>query len=83
MTYRHDSTIAMPYHKWAYYDPKVKEIPQTINYAANKTKKVAWLISDCIQENDRINIGYAIQKYIQVLISSQYSPKFLAQFHLS
>lgn len=67
--YRHDSTIANPYYKWAYYDPNVKEIPQTINYAANKTKKVAILISDCRLDNDRLKVAQALQKYIQVLIS--------------
>ena len=66
--HRHDSTIPIPYYKWAYYDPNVKELPQTINYAANKTKKVAWLVSNCELLNDRLAYGHALQKYIQVSI---------------
>lgn len=39
-TYRRDSDIVAPYERWQYYDPSVTQIPQTFNYAANKTKKV-------------------------------------------
>lgn len=39
-TYRRDSDIVAPYERWQYYDPGVTQIPQTFNYAANKTKKV-------------------------------------------
>ena len=39
-TYRRDSDIVTPYERWQYYDPKVTQIPQTFNYAVNKTKKV-------------------------------------------
>ena len=46
-TYRQDSTIVTPYEKWVYYDQNVKAIEQNFNYAENKTKKVAWFVSNC------------------------------------
>jgi len=42
-TYRRDSDLVAPYERWQYYDPSVTQIPQTFNYAANKTKKVRGL----------------------------------------
>lgn len=39
-TYRRDSDIVAPYERWQYYNPKVMQIQQNFNYAANKTKKV-------------------------------------------
>lgn len=39
-TYRRDSDVVAPYERWQYYDSSVTQIPQTFNYAANKTKKV-------------------------------------------
>lgn len=65
--HRHDSTIPIPYYKWAYYNPAIKQMPQTENYAANKTKKVAWLVSNCDHHNDRGAYALALQKHIQVL----------------
>jgi len=53
-TYRHDSDIVTPYQRWAYYDPSVTQIEQfNRNYALNKTKQVAMIISDCNIDNDR------------------------------
>lgn len=49
-----------------YYDPEIKEKLQNQNYATNKTKKVAWLISNCAAHNDRLIYGHELQKYIQV-----------------
>ena len=46
-TYRSDSTIVTPYEKWVYYDDTVKTRTQQINYAAGKTKKVAFFVSNC------------------------------------
>ena len=46
-TYRSDSTIVAPYESWQYYDQGVKTKPQERNYAANKTRKVAWFVSNC------------------------------------
>lgn len=39
-TYRRDSDIVAPYESWQYYNPKVTQVAQSFNYAANKTKKV-------------------------------------------
>ncbi|XP_055306006.1 glycoprotein 3-alpha-L-fucosyltransferase A-like [Sitodiplosis mosellana] len=66
ITYRHDSTIPIPYSKWAYYDPKITHMPQTRNFAQNRTKKVAWMVSNCEAHNDRDVYVRELQKYIQV-----------------
>ena len=55
-TYRSDSTIVTPYEKWVYHQPGVRAVPQTINYAANKTKQVAWFVSNCGARSDGHNI---------------------------
>ena len=44
-TYRSDSTVVTPYERWEYYDPGVRALNQTVNYAANKTKKARVLAS--------------------------------------
>ncbi|XP_026822524.1 glycoprotein 3-alpha-L-fucosyltransferase A-like [Rhopalosiphum maidis] len=47
-TYRHDSDIVTPYQRWAYYDPSVTQIEQfNRNYAQDKTKQLAIIITDC------------------------------------
>ncbi|XP_031620209.1 glycoprotein 3-alpha-L-fucosyltransferase A-like isoform X2 [Contarinia nasturtii] len=66
MTYRHDSTIAIPYSKWLYFDPRIKQMEQNRNYAENKTKKVAWLVSNCDAQNDRQIYVQKLQKYIDI-----------------
>ena len=43
-TYRSDSELVAPYEKWVYYDETVHRKPTTVNYAANKTKKVTWFV---------------------------------------
>jgi len=53
-TYRHDSDIVTPYQRWAYYDPSVTQVEQfNRNYALNKTKQVAMIVSDCNTDNVR------------------------------
>lgn len=64
--FRRDSTIVAPYKKWAYYDPRVKQMKQTQNYAQNKTKKVAWFVSNCGARNGRLSYARELQKHIQV-----------------
>lgn len=39
---------------------------QDRNYAQNKTKKVAWFVSNCGARNGRLNYAHELQKYIQV-----------------
>lgn len=66
MKHRRDSTIVAPYEKWVYYDSRVKQIKQNYNYALNKTKKVAWFVSNCHSRNQREIYAQELQKYIQV-----------------
>ena len=59
-TYRADSTIVTPYEKWVYHQPGVRAVPQNTNYAANKTKQVAWFVSNCGARSDHGADGYNI-----------------------
>ncbi|XP_037937610.1 glycoprotein 3-alpha-L-fucosyltransferase A [Teleopsis dalmanni] len=65
-TYRRDSDIVAPYEKWQYYNPKIRQIEQDRNYAANKTKKVAWFVSNCGARNGRLQFAHELQKHIEV-----------------
>lgn len=66
-TYRHDSDIAMPYGRWAYYDPRVTQVTQlNQNYAQNKTKQVAMFISNCYIDNNRVLYAKELNNYISV-----------------
>ena len=53
-TYRSDSTVVAPYERWQYYNENVKTMKQEKNYAANKTKQVAWFVSNCGARYDRL-----------------------------
>lgn len=80
-TYRRDSDIVAPYERWVYYDPKTKQktIPDK-NYAANKTKTVAWFVSNCAARNNRLQYANELKKYIGVDIygacGSKKCPRF-------
>ncbi|ODN06508.1 Glycoprotein 3-alpha-L-fucosyltransferase A [Orchesella cincta] len=65
-TYRHDSDIVTPYEKWVYFDDAVRSLPQAINYAEGKTKKVAWFVSNCVAKNNRLEYARELAKYIEV-----------------
>jgi len=65
-TYRSDSELVAPYEKWVYYDETIHRKPTTVNYAANKTKKVAWFVSNCGANNNRLDYARDLQKFIQV-----------------
>ncbi|XP_071444853.1 glycoprotein 3-alpha-L-fucosyltransferase A [Hetaerina americana] len=65
-TYRRDSDIVAPYEKWVYYDERIKEKPQPINYAANKTKMVAWFVSNCGARNGRLQYAQELAKHVEV-----------------
>ncbi|KAH8376430.1 hypothetical protein KR200_000319 [Drosophila serrata] len=65
-TYRRDSTIVAPYEKWQYYDTKVQQQEQDQNFAVNKTKKVAWFVSNCGARNGRLHYAHELQKHIEV-----------------
>ena len=68
-TYRSDSTVVTPYERWEHYDPGVRALNQTVNYAANKTKKVAWFVSNCAARNGRLeyarNLRYDMFTFVQ------------------
>lgn len=63
---RRDSDIVAPYEKWQYYDDRVRQQEQDRNYAANKTKKVAWFVSNCGARNGRLQFAHELGKYIDV-----------------
>jgi glycoprotein 3-alpha-L-fucosyltransferase len=66
-TYRHDSEIATPYYKYfPYFEHDSINNKSIENYSANKTKKVAWFVSNCGAKNLRLEYGKELQKYIQV-----------------
>lgn len=65
-TYRTDSTIVAPYERWQYYNPNVRTKIQARNYAANKTKQVAWFVSNCGARNGRLNYARELGKFINV-----------------
>ena len=66
-TYRSDSTVVAPYERWQYYNEnlRVNEKPDK-NYAANKTKSVAWFVSNCGARNGRLQYAKELQKHIEV-----------------
>ncbi len=66
-TYRHDSEIPTPYNKYFPYFKHDSINNKSIeNYSANKTKKIAWFVSNCGAKNLRLEYGRELQKYIQV-----------------
>lgn len=64
--FRRDSDIVAPYAKYQYYDPKIKQLEQEENYAVNKTKMVAWFVSNCHTKNGRLEYARELAKHIQV-----------------
>jgi len=65
-TYRSDSTIVAPYERWQYYNENVKRINENKNYAENKTKQVAWFVSNCGARNGRLQYARELGNYIGV-----------------
>ena len=51
-----------------YYNENVRRNPSMrgVNVAANKTKAVAWFVSNCGARNGRLAYAKELQKYIQV-----------------
>ncbi|CAG2164533.1 unnamed protein product, partial [Oppiella nova] len=67
VTYRHDSEIPTPYYKFYEYERSAtKSIIPPVNYAFNKTKKVAWFVSNCFANNKRLEYAKELAKHIQV-----------------
>jgi len=44
----------------------VQQQEQDINYSVNKTKKVAWFVSNCGARNGRLQYAHELQKHIEV-----------------
>jgi glycoprotein 3-alpha-L-fucosyltransferase len=65
-TYRSDSTLVAPYERWQYYNDNVKQLPLKQNFAVNKTKSVAWFVSNCGARNGRLKYAKELGKYIEV-----------------
>ncbi|XP_074600068.1 glycoprotein 3-alpha-L-fucosyltransferase A-like [Brevipalpus obovatus] len=65
-TYRHDSDIVAPYEKFVPFSHPIKTEKPKINYAEGKSKKVAWFVSNCVANNNRLEYAKQLRKYIQV-----------------
>ena len=55
-----------PYERWQYYNDNVRSLDQPRDYAANKTKAVAWFVSNCGARNGRLSYAKELSKFIQV-----------------
>nr|CAH7741259.1 unnamed protein product [Callosobruchus chinensis] len=73
-TYRRDSDIVAPYERWTYFDSQVRQKMQGRDYAANKTKKVAWFVSNCGARNGRLAYARELAQYIDVDIYGTCGP---------
>ncbi|XP_026332091.1 glycoprotein 3-alpha-L-fucosyltransferase A-like isoform X1 [Hyposmocoma kahamanoa] len=65
-SYRRDSDIVTPYERWVYYNPKITQKELDRNYAANKTRKVAWFVSNCHTRNRRYEYALQLARHISV-----------------
>ncbi|XP_055947249.1 glycoprotein 3-alpha-L-fucosyltransferase A-like [Argiope bruennichi] len=73
-TYRHDSDLVAPYEKFVSYNTSFDYIPgqkshapaEMTNYASNKTKKVAWFVSNCNAKNKRLEYAKELGQHIEV-----------------
>ncbi|VEL06725.1 unnamed protein product [Protopolystoma xenopodis] len=70
MSYRLDSTIVTPYYKYTPFDltSRTSSSTPTKNYAARKTKKIAWFVSNCGANSPRLQYAKVLAKYIQVCL---------------
>lgn len=66
-TYRIDSVLNGPYERFTTY-PEFKKLPTIAkrNFAAGKTKMVAWFVSNCGAANNRKNYAQELQKFVSV-----------------
>lgn len=82
-TYRHDSTIVTPYEKFVQYNSSVPFKRNSKNYAAGKTKKVAWFVSNCGARNGRRQVANELARYIDVDIYGACGPLKCPRFQSS
>ncbi|CAN7998858.1 unnamed protein product [Ixodes hexagonus] len=74
-TYRHDSDIVAPYEKFVRYDdldPVAEATKALANH--NKTKKVAWFVSNCAARNQRLQYARKLGAHIEVDIYGACGP---------
>ncbi|XP_074660337.1 glycoprotein 3-alpha-L-fucosyltransferase A-like [Tubulanus polymorphus] len=74
-TYRRESTIVTPYEKFVLFNDSVNSRPLLKNYAAEKTKQVAWFVSNCGARNGRSNYAKELAKHIGVDVYGGCGPK--------
>lgn len=66
-TYRHDSDIVAPYEKFVSYEDGGTSAQRPASSAPrNKTKKVAWFVSNCAARNQRLQFARKLAAYIDV-----------------
>lgn len=66
---RMDSTLVDPFKKWEIYDQRTRPEKTDINYAAGKTKQVAWYTDVCETYNNRMAYVLELAKFIQVTLT--------------
>ncbi|XP_063585989.1 alpha-(1,3)-fucosyltransferase C-like [Penaeus indicus] len=71
-TYRLDSDIPNPYGR--VYRLRQPHPPSDYNYAGNKTKLVAWFVSNCKTRSGREQVVQALQKWIKVDVYGRCGP---------
>ena len=74
-TFRRDSDIVAPYEKFVPHNNAIKRKVQNKNYAAGKTRKIAWFVSNCQSANQRMEYARELSKYIQVDVFGRCSRK--------
>ena len=79
-TYRRDSVINTPYERFTPYPGSVIPEKASRNYATNKTKLVAWFVSNCNAPNGRLKYAKELQKYISVDIYGGCGPLKCSQW---
>jgi len=65
VSYRHDSTVAFRYEKMV-ASVQATSGKGSVNYAAGKTKLVAWFVSNCQASNERMRYARELARFIQV-----------------
>ena len=73
-TYRRDSTIVAPYEKFRFFNASQTQKKQMKNYAKQKTKKVAWFVSNCGAQNRRREYADELSNHIPVDIYGACGP---------
>ncbi|KFM64182.1 Glycoprotein 3-alpha-L-fucosyltransferase A, partial [Stegodyphus mimosarum] len=75
-SYRHDSDVVAPYEKFVPYDEddNSDSMPAR-NYAAGKTRKIAWFVSNCAARNRRLQYVRELAQHIQVDMFGKCGPR--------